>query len=63
MYTCTKQVNETKKYWTMTIEMTQVETADQIPDTVIIDGDVTNVRQHFSFTAWKITQVDNWAWY
>ncbi len=32
----------------MTIEMTEVETADQIPDTVIIDGDVTNVRQHFS---------------
>ncbi len=52
--------SKSMKQWTMTIE---VETADQIPETVIIDGDVTNIRQYFSCTAWKIAQVDNWAWY
>ncbi len=45
------------------IEMTEVETADQIPDT-IIDGDVVNVRQHFSRTAWKtVLQIRKRVYY
>ncbi len=45
------------------IEMTEVETADQIPDT-IIDGDVVNVRQHFSRTARKtVLQIRKRVYY